>query len=144
MSKLIVYLGVAIALAACSHKQTQVEQTVSAPTAAAGEKHVDASLNWIKNKKDTVDLELKVTNGTDAPIRVYTTEVAMEYGGQKLTPRAAGDLRVAPGVTSQVVLIYKFGKGKPKEGPANLTITPYGADDKALEPVKISFNVTKK
>ena len=141
MTKFFVYLGLAFtfATAACGSKQTRFEGGATA-TNGAGEKSVSASLNWVKNKSKTIDAEVRIVNNTDAGIRLYASDMTLNFGGETLAARGA-DQRLSTGVRTQMVLIFPFGEEKPKHGPAVLTITPHDLADKAMAPIKINFVV---
>ena len=82
-----------------------------------------------------------MTNNYDSSVTINTSEASLEFGGVKVAPKNRDEIRISSDVRSQMVYIFDFGKGKPEEGPADLTITPYSNADVALAPIKIHLDI---
>jgi hypothetical protein len=140
--RLVLILALALGVTACANKRVQYEGAALTKNVATGPA-ASASVTWLKNKKENVDVSLRLTNEYPNSILFRLSKMKMTLGGVSVNPRDASDIvELMAGVTVERVLIFPFGATKPMEGTAEVTLTPE-QDGKDLPPIKMALTLTK-
>lgn len=103
-------------------------------------KDYSIALEWVKNKRDSLDVRLIQHNGYGHTIHFRQNSILLTFNGQK------GELNekefpveLAPGATQADTLIFKFKPKVSKTGTATLTIDPiYKGDFTAGEKTRLA------
>ena len=145
---LIALALIATGLIACNHEVLHpvVEDHAQAPIKGEA---VDLSVEWLKNKDDSVDARLWLMNRTSKPIFTTVNSYKLNYNGTDFTPRAdEGLVQVPPGQKMKVTLIFAMPEQKNRAGKATLIVNPVfqgspDADTKTkLSEMKVELNLT--
>ena len=85
-------------------------------------RHVQAL--WLKNKKDKVDVNLRLRNDYKQSVTIKFNEILLEHAGERgnLLHPSGGMLELTSGETQERVFIFRFFSGKLRSAPAKLTI----------------------
>jgi hypothetical protein len=136
-------LALALTLGACAGKKIMYEGGAAAKSTTSGP-GISSSVVWLKNQKDRIDVLLRITNEYPHPVTFKMTKAKMTFGGVSVAPNDFGGMmELGAGITTERVLIFKFGDMKPVTGVAEMVLVPEW-DGKDLPPLKSALTVEKR
>ena len=125
--------------AGCGHKTV-----LAADSATVGDaKGVNMTVAWVKNKKNSIDAQVKVTNSAAHAVFFKNKSILLEFGDAKRgLKNMTQAFELAPGQSTDQVFIFDFGTTKAKSGVATLILTPTNIDGGGeMAPLKIKLPI---
>lgn len=123
-------------LNACGGKKiVKMNETVDAET-----KGYSIAVEWVKNKRDSLDIRLTHHNGYSHPIHFRTNSVSLSFNDRSgVLNEKTYNVELAAGGNQTDTVKFKFHPKIEKHGKATLTIDPiysgdYAAGDKTKLP----------
>ncbi len=135
-------LALAFTISACAGKKVVYEGGAATKSTSAGP-GIASSVVWLKNKKNSLDVNVRLTNEYSHPVMFRLSQAKMTFGGVTVAPSKMDLFEMGAGLTAERVLIFKFGDTKAMAGVAELTLIPQH-DGKDLPPLKIALTVQEK
>lgn len=136
-------LALAIVVSACAGKKVVYEGGAATKSTTTGP-GIASTVVWLKNKKQTLDVNLRLTNEYAHPVLFRLSQAKMTFGGVSVAPRDSGGIfELGAGMTAERVMIFPFGATKAMAGVAELTLIPQH-DGKDLPPLMIALTVQEK
>jgi hypothetical protein len=130
MKKIILFLFLSTLLAgiACSHHKIEYRPGELSAKSVSPTGNLSADVVWMKNKKDTVDLLLMLTNTSKSS--VFLRSSFRLYFNNTEGVRYTNDMpeEIPSGAAPKGLLVFRFDTGKPMAGTVKLVIDPIYAD----------------
>lgn len=133
----------------CAYKKVSYQKGTGFSNEGQFGKGVSLEMEWLKNKKDSIDVKFKIGNDYDHPVIISGDSVLLTLGDKKVAPRESATLELKAHQSRVIGYVFPFAK-EAREGEATLsfgTITegPYEkADKKELPPLSIKLNVPRR
>jgi hypothetical protein len=129
-----------VSFTACAGKKVVYEGGAATKNTAAGE-GLASSVEWLKNRKETIDVRMRFTNEYKTPVVIRMAKAKMTFGGVAVNPKDYGAVvELGAGISTERNLIFLFGPMKAAMGVAEIEIVPE-QNGKDLPPLKTSLTV---
>lgn len=139
-------LGVFAMTVACGGRsRVKFEGTDGTAANESGNKALSISVQWIKNKKDKIDILATIKNTYEVPVTFKRKDITLTVEGKSgiiSKNDFSGELAAAGG-SERGLLIFSFEEKLPETGKATLTIDNIKSEDgkKSYPPLKIDLPV---
>ena len=147
-SKFLSMLLVFGLMVACGGRaRVKFEGTNGTAANEAGDKALSISVQWLKNKKSTIDILATIKNTYDVPVTFKKKDIRLTVEGSNGTIAKndfSGEL-AASGGSERGILVFSFDRAVPPAGKATLTIENIKSEDgkKSFPPLKIDLPVDR-